>query len=127
MRIGEFRVAAGENCVDLFLRQPHLFAEADMRLPHIIGVPMLRDHQDADLDLPRRQRALLVEERADVLHPACDCRRVDPDLIRSEYASAAGGKPLEDCGLFGRELVLGNVQNAIHGAEWPRQRDGRPA
>ncbi len=51
VRIGELGIAAGENRVDDLLRQSHLLAHLDVSLTHVVGVPMLRDHQDADLDL----------------------------------------------------------------------------
>jgi hypothetical protein len=65
---------------------------------------MLRDHENADLDLALRQRAFLVEISADVLHAAGDGRRVDPDLVRPEDAAATGDELLEHFFLFGRLL-----------------------
>src|SRR5262249_19423002 len=91
MRSSELRVLAGEDRVDRRLREARGQAFANMRLADVVGLPMLGDHQDADLDLALAERRTLVEEGADLLHAARDRGAVDPDLVRPEDAAASGG------------------------------------
>src|SRR6476620_933306 len=101
MCIGELRILAGEDRVDGLLREAGGLALADMRLPDVVALTVLRDHQNADLHLALRQRRELVEEGADPLHAAGDGRTVDPDLVRPEDAPAPGGELIEDLALLG--------------------------
>src|SRR6185436_1886642 len=78
------------------------------------GVPVLRDDENADLDLARRQRDLLVEVGADVLHAARDRRRMNPDLVGTEDAAAPGDELIEHRGLFGREFFRRQIEQAVH-------------
>jgi hypothetical protein len=114
VRVGERGLAAGEDRVDRLLRETGGLAFADMRLPDVIALPMLRDHQDYDLDLALRQRRALVEEGPDPLHAARHRRAVDPDLVWAEDAAAAGGELIEDRGLLGGELFPRDFENAVH-------------
>jgi len=83
------------------LRQAGGLALADMRLPDVVALPVLRDHQNADLHLALRQRRELVEEGPDPLHATGDGRTVDPDLVGPEDAPASGGELIEDLALLG--------------------------
>jgi hypothetical protein len=90
-------------------------AFADMRLLDVLALPVLRDHQDADLHLALRQRRALVEESSDPLHAVGDGRAVDPDLVGAEDAAAAGGELVEHRRLLAGELFGRDFQNAVHG------------
>src|SRR4051794_11689719 len=116
MCVGEFRILAGEDRVDGLLRQAGGLALADMRLPDVVALPVLRDHQNADFHLALRQRRELVEEGPDPLHAAGDGRTVDPDLVRPEDAPAPGGELIEDLALLGRKLFRRNLEDAVHDA-----------
>jgi hypothetical protein len=95
VRIGQLRIAAGQHRIDDVLGEPDLPPHLDVRLADIVGVPVLRDDEDADLDLALRQRALFVEISADVLHAARDGRRMNPYLVRAEDAAAPGDELFE--------------------------------
>src|SRR5262245_44345870 len=114
VRVGERGLAAGEDRVDRLLREARGLALADMRLPDVIALPMLCDHQDYDLDLALRQRRALVKEGPDPLHAARHRRAVDPALVGAEDAAAAGGELIEDRGLLGGELFRRDFENAVH-------------
>src|SRR5436190_3481691 len=120
MGIRELGLIAGEDHIDRLLREAGGLAFANMRLPDVIALPMLRDHQDYDLHLPLRQRRALVEKRPDLFHAARNRRAVNPDLVRAENASATGGELIEDFCLLGAELLLGNFENAVHAMRCPR-------
>jgi hypothetical protein len=45
---------------------------------------------------------------------------VNPDLVRTEDAAAAGGELIEDFALLGREMRRWNFENAIHDDALPR-------
>jgi len=114
VRVGQLGIAAGKDGIDDLLAETNGLAHLDMRLADIVGVPVLRDNENADLDLALRQRALLVQIGADVLHAAGDGRRVDPDLVGAEDAAAAGDELLEHFLLFGRLLFRGQFEQAVH-------------
>src|SRR5262249_45391202 len=90
-------------------------AGLDMRLAYVVGVPVLRDHQDSDLDLAGRERATLVEIGADVLHPVRNRRRMDPHLVGAEDATAPGGDPDEHGPPLWRERLGRELCGAVYG------------
>src|SRR5262245_25497906 len=114
VRVRKLRIGAGHERVDGLLRQAHALALTDMGLADVVAVPMPCDHQDADLDLARRQRAALVEKGADVLHSARKRRAVDPHFVRSENSPATGDELVEDGRLLGRQPLRWDFKNAIH-------------
>jgi hypothetical protein len=80
------------------------------------GLPMLRDHQDADFHLALRQGRVLVEKGPDPLHAARNRRTMDPDLVGAEDAAAAGGELVEHRRLLRRQLLGRNFESSVHGA-----------
>src|SRR5262249_7827507 len=112
--ISELGVFAGEDRIDRLLREARRQAFANMRLADVVGLPMLGDYQDADLDLALAERRALIEKGADLLHAARGGGAVDPDFVGPEDAAAAGGELLEYGGLLGRELFRRNLENAVH-------------
>src|SRR5262249_24078770 len=115
VRIAEPGVPAREHRRDDLVAEPGGLAGLDMRLAYVVGVPVLRDHQDSDLDLAGRERAALVEMGPDVLHPVRNRRRMDPHLVGAEDATAPGGEPVEHGLLLGGELFGRNLEDAVHG------------
>jgi hypothetical protein len=64
----------------------------------------------------RDSEPCFVEESADIFHSFGDPRAVNPHLVRREQFAATRDKLVDDRGLFGGALLVGDVEDAAHDA-----------